>query len=207
VPVAGRIDRGPTVRLFPARKQDIESFYEREGGSILISIRLREIGQLSNTFDHSPFKVQELDGDARDCIATPVEEFSPKTPMLLTICLSPGISASPEAAAIPGAIQNHCTCLTLLAGRDLRLTFRYGRTGLPVGLAVLFLTLTMRGFIPVFEEAIAVSLLMEALLIAGWAAMRVPVAALIYEWRPTWEKRRVYGKRAGMRIEVRESKP
>ncbi len=59
-----------------------------------ISLKLRDMNQLFNSMDPSPFIEKDLDDDAAEFIASWAQEFSPKAPIKLRIYLDQWQSVS-----------------------------------------------------------------------------------------------------------------
>ena len=53
-----------------------------------VEVNLREVGQLFNTMDHSPFHERDLDHDAEEFILSWVREFPVNDPVVLVVHLS-----------------------------------------------------------------------------------------------------------------------
>ena len=58
-----------------------------KGHQHVIRLELRELSQLFNSMDPSPFIEKDLDGDAEEFIVSLAQEFSPGAPLKLRIYL------------------------------------------------------------------------------------------------------------------------
>ena len=71
-----------------------------------ISVKLRDMNQLFNSMDPSPFIEKDLDDDAEEFIVSWAQEFSAKAPLKLRIYLEQWPSEDPKEL-IRTAVRNH----------------------------------------------------------------------------------------------------
>lgn len=185
---------------------EIDSVYRKEDGKILIEITLASIPQLFNSFDPAPFYEKELDTDAEKYIVSTVRDFPKKTQFGIVVYLPPEIIASEQAKTIAPAIHNHFRYLSLVATRNFREKFRYGRVSMVIGLAFLAVALIARQEVSVLDNTLFTQLLSDALLIIGWVAMWEPVTVLLYQLWPITRTKRIYDRIAAMDIELRPAR-
>ena len=57
-------------------------------GNATIDVRVREVGQLFNSMDPSPFRERELDDDAEAYIVDSIKELGSRTPSAIVIKMS-----------------------------------------------------------------------------------------------------------------------
>jgi hypothetical protein len=69
-------------------------------------MKLRDMNQLFNSMDPSPFIEKDLDDDAEEFIVSWAQEFSAKTPLKLRIYLEQWPSEDPKEL-IRTAVRNH----------------------------------------------------------------------------------------------------
>lgn len=158
--------------------------YRREGETILIEIGLKQVAQLYNSFDPSPFHEKELDAEADRYIFTAAREIGADKPFKLVIDLPHDAVATPEAKAIEPAIRGHFLYRLQTARRDLRHELLRGRTSLFIGLAFLFACMAARELTLAFWPSAIQRILGEGLLIIGWVAMWGPLEIFLYGWWP-----------------------
>ena len=168
-----------------------------------ISLRLREIGQLFNSMDPTPFRHRDLDPNAEEFIESWAQEFPSGSRYLLVIHLEKK-PAEGDAALLADAIHNFYGDKAQLAERELRRLLRLGRTSLLVGLA--FLTLCSLGAKAAtgLGDGPYVEILREGLIIAGWVAMWRPIQIFLYEWWPIVRRRRMLQNLSRAQVRVAE---
>jgi len=71
-----------------------------------ISLKLRDLNQLFNSMDPSPFIEKDLDDDAEEFIVSWAQEFPPKAPIKLRIYLDQWPAEDPQEL-IRTAVHNH----------------------------------------------------------------------------------------------------
>src|ERR1017187_3629678 len=101
-----------------------------------ISLKLRDINQLFNSMDPSPFIEKDLDDDAEEFIVSWAQEFSPKAPVKLRIYLDQWPAEDPKEL-IRTAIHNHFAHCAKITDLEFKRLLRQGRTSLFIGLLFL----------------------------------------------------------------------
>jgi hypothetical protein len=175
--------------------------YRRERGSYLIEMRLRDIRQLFNTLDPSPFNEKDLDAAAEEYLVSAARELG-RHPSRLVFHV-PASSSSDARVEVASAVRHYFTHRAWHTGEQLRLLLMRGLISLAIGLLFLFTCLSMRQVLDVFGAVPGKEILSEGLLILGWVAMWRPVEIFLYDWWPEFGKRRLFHRIAGMSIEVR----
>ena len=166
-----------------------------------VNLHVRDVAQLFNSLDPSPFWDRDLDRDAATFIE---EEFSEKRSVghwhLTVHAREDGASAND----LQLAVENYYTRLANTARRELREHLRFGELALFGGMAIFVLSILGRELLMgTFHELPRV--LDEGLIILGWLALWRPAEALAYEWVPIARKRRQYEKLAGIRVTLRRA--
>jgi hypothetical protein len=167
-----------------------------------MEINLRDINQLFNTMDPSPFHEKDLDHDAEEFIESWAREFPLPEPVVLVVHLSqPPAQGDPEATITQG-VHNYFGYRARLTRLDFRRLMRDGRKSLAIG--VLFLTscLAVSEMLAAQSPGTFLSILRESLTIGGWVAMWRPMEIYLYEWWPLRRRGRLYEKLSRMEIEV-----
>ncbi len=182
--------------------QEINSYYNNEGNTYLIEIRLSNVNQIFNSFDPSPFLEKDLDQDAESYIVQSVSEFSLKTPLKLVFYL-PKQGQDEETAILPEAIHNYFDYRKHNAARELRHILRQGRISLIIGLLFLGLCISISKLITVFSDSTFATILTEGLSIVGWVAMWRPLEIFLYDWWPIHRTKQVFNKLSSIKIEIR----
>lgn len=172
----------------------------------VIEVHLREIGQLFERLDPSPFRERDLDRSAEEYIVESVRELPSKAPCALVIHLDQPADGPDEERAVGDAIRTHFARRSRFLRADLHQLLRRGLISLGIGLAFLFLlfvTVQVTGLIRA-ETGYAI-LLRESMLIIGWVAMWRPLEILLYDWWPIVGERRLHDRLS--RINVRIVRP
>jgi hypothetical protein len=176
--------------------------YRREGRFQLIEIGLKNVSQLFNSLDPSPFHEKDLDTDAENYIVGAAREISPRSPLKLVLHLPRDHFEQPGTMDLERSIQNYFAYRRDMAARDLRYLFRLGRTSMAVGLGFLASCVMLRQLAPLlgppFDYVVA-----ESLLIVGWVAMWRPIETFLYDWWPLRGTVRIYARLAAAPVEAR----
>lgn len=181
----------------------MESRYRSQKGRILIELNLRQINQLFDSRDPSPFLERDLDDNAVDYIVSSVHDHPLRAPMTLVIHVSQPDPLSGDVKTIIESVHNHFAYNADQMRKKLRQIIRQGQFSFLVGTTVLFLCLTLSQSLQAFGEAGFVSVLREGLVIMGWVAMWRPIDLFLYSWWPQLEMRRLYSKLSQMPVEVK----
>lgn len=169
--------------------------YRREAGSYLIEIRLRDVRQLFNTLDPSPFHEKDLDSAAEEYLVSAIRELGAH-PSKLIVHL-PSQTPLDEAATAIAAIRHYFAYRSRHTSEQLRLLLGRGLISLVIGLGFLAACLLLRQLLVTMTPAIT-SIISEGLLILGWVAMWRPVEIFLYAWWPEIGKRRLFDRLASM---------
>lgn len=165
-----------------------------------IEIKLRDISQLFNSMDPSPFHDRDLDDDAEQFIVSSVEELPLEAPAMLSIRLenAPG---ERDAPTVQTAVHNYFAYRSEMNRKAFRRLMQQGRTSLLIGL--LFLSVCMGvGRFFFGGDSTWDALLRESLMVVGWVAMWRPIEIYLYDWWPLRRKGRIYQKLSQMTVEI-----
>jgi len=179
-----------------------KSVYRTDNGTVVIELVLRNVMQLFNSLDPSPFHEKELDPDAEEYIFNAFVDQPKKIPVKLALYLpEESLTAATREAIILG-IHNHFIYRSSVSERELRRLFQRGRMVLLIAMGILFVTLLARQGLSTLEQGLPVRMAGEALLILGWVTLWEPAYIFIYGWWPIVQKRKIYDKIATMDVEV-----
>jgi hypothetical protein len=163
-----------------------------------IHLKLRELSQLFNSMDPSPFRDKDLDADAEAFIEGWALEFHVSAPLTLVVHLEQpvdSLTSDDPRELIESAVQHFFLNKAVAARRDLRELLRTGRISLVVGVSFLAATLAAIHMINArFSEFNISPWLTEGLTIAGWVAMWRPIEIYLYGWWPVLRRLHVYQK-------------
>ncbi len=163
----------------------------------VIDVQLRDLAQLFNSFDPSPFHERDLDPRAEEFIVSWVRELPERSPIRIVLRLLEAAAKSAQQAELARAITHYFEESATMAGRELREEPRQGVRYAWVALPVLSICLTLsqvaRNVLP--PEA-PVGLVEESLIILGWVACWKAIETLLYEWQPIKRRRDLYRRLA-----------
>ena len=172
------------------------------GPAAHLELRLRELAQLFNSLDPSPFVDRDLDRDAEEFIVGWAMELPTDREYELVVHLAVAPDPS-RAAGTEDAVRRYFASRAEVKGRELRQLFRRGRISLLAGLiflcacSVLNLLMGRLGFLGRFSEVGR-----EGLAIVGWVAMWRPLEIYLYDWWPVRKERRMLERLARMSVRL-----
>ncbi len=178
------------------------SYYRKVDHTILIEIRLAEIGQIHDPLDPSRYPERTLDKDVESYITDAVRDFPENTDLELAVYVPAEEMGKEGTKRLVQTIHNHFRYRAAQARREIREIFGSGRFGLVVGLSILGLALFADLAIARSPDTVFGEILRNSLLIIGWVAMWQPVSAFLYEWRPYRRKLKIFKKICGMKISI-----
>ena len=166
-----------------------------------ISVKLRELNQLFNSLDPSPFLDRDLDHDAEEFIVSSAREAHGARGFELVVHL--GTAPDPERAAeTENAVQHYFAARAELKRREFRLLMRRGHSALLIGLLFLAVCLVLSGMARKLAASPVADILREGLIIVGWVAMWRPLEVYLYDWWPLREEWRRLQKLARMHVRL-----
>lgn len=169
-----------------------------------IEVNLRDVNQLFNTMDPSPFHEKDLDDDAEKFIECWAKEFPVKDPVSLRVHINEPAPGRETQPIIEKAIHNHFANRARLNELEFRQLMALGRRSLLIGLAFLSACLFVAvKLFPDGQTGTMAAILRESLTIGGWVAMWRPLEIYLYDWWPLQRRGRILRKLAQMPVEVR----
>lgn len=148
-----------------------------------ISLKLRELNQLFNSMDPSPFIDRDLDHDAEEFIVSSARESPGAGAVELVIHLGTPPDAQ-RAAEVENAVRHYFSFRAELKAREFRRLLRQGHAVLGIGLLFLSVCLILSQVIARLVSPTPAEVLHEGFIIAGWVAMWRPLEIYLYEWWP-----------------------
>src|SRR4051812_43084656 len=142
-------------------------------GRHLIEVKLRDIHQLFNSMDPSPFNEKDLDHDAEEFIVSWALEHPSRAPLKLVVHLA----QLPEGDAtmlIQNAVHHYFSYKAELNWREFKLLLKDGRLSLLIGVTFLIACVSLAEFLAQTWQGAWLQVFRESLMIGGWVAM----------WRP-----------------------
>ena len=166
-----------------------------------IQLNLRDISQLFNSMDPSPFIEKDLDDDAEEFIISWARELSFDAPIRLRIHLEQWPEEDPTEL-IKIAVHNHFAHRANITDLEFKRLLRQGRTSLLIGLLFLSTCLIISRVLLGREVGTWAAVARESLTIAGWVAMWRPMQIYLYDWWPVRRLGRTYTRLSHMPVEV-----
>ena len=166
-----------------------------------IEVRLRELSQLFNSMDPSPFNERDLDADAEEFIVSWARELTPHGDIKLVVHLA--TSPPPERAAeVEQAVRHFFAERAAMKRLEFRLLMRRGRLSLIIGLMFLALCMVVGQLVATLDYGTAASVVREGLTIGGWVAMWRPLQTFLYDWWPVRDECRILTRLARMKVSL-----
>lgn len=170
----------------------------------VIEVRLREIAQLFNSLDPSPFHERDLDQDAEEYIVGWARELRENAPLRIIVHLPEDEARKAEERGLSTALANYFAERALAQQRDLNELFRVGRRYLLIGVPVLVLCLIGSQLAPTrLGTGPVATAVAESLVLLGWVANWKPIETFLYDWWPLKRRRDLYRRLASAAVEIR----
>jgi hypothetical protein len=172
-----------------------------------IELRLRDLAQLFNSMDPTPFHHKDLDPDAEEFIESWALEFPPDSRFQITIHLEKLPAEGDPTTLVTEAIHNYFDYKAELTRRELNQLLQLGRMSLVIGLTFLALCLLMADAIAKLATGTFLTIVRESLTIGGWVAMWRPLEIFLYDWWPLARRRRIYRNLSHAQVRVSGGTP
>jgi hypothetical protein len=171
----------------------------RAGSSAAVNIHIRDLSQLFNSLDPSPFWDRDLDREAAEFIEAEFsEKLSAETWNLYVHAHQDGTSL----ADLQTAIENYYGRMASTARRALREHIWSSEWTLLAGVLVFLLSMGLRSMLGGLLGTLP-QILDEGLIILAWLALWRPAEMLLYGWVPMRRKEQLYERLARIRVFVR----
>lgn len=175
---------------------------EQEAKAGLIHLRVRELYQLFNSLDPSPFIERDLDDDAVAYIVSWAREIPADLAIRLRVELTDSKLAGDPQPVLEGAVRNYFEYKVQLTRNAFRQLMRRGRLSLVIGLAALFSATAISTALASAASGAVTRLTQEVILVGGWVAMWRPIEIFLYDWWPLLREQRDYERLRDMQVEV-----
>jgi hypothetical protein len=167
-----------------------------------LALRVRELAQLFNSMDPSPFLNKDIDPDAENFIENWALGFSPESRFHITIHIEQWPTDGDPNELLTGAIHNHFALKEERTGTVLKNLLRQGRISLVIGLFFVILCLLGADLIGNIGNNTGTTIARESLTIVGWVAMWRPLQIFLYDWWPLLRQIRFYKRLSIAHIQV-----
>lgn len=156
-----------------------------------LQLRVRELGQLFNSLDPSPFLNKDLDREAEVFIESWAQGLPSDSHLHITVHLQHLPTESDPAGLITEAIHNYFSYKAGLVRGELHRLLREGRTCLLIGVGFLTVCLLAADASKQIVPGTSFTVAREGLTILGWVALWRPLQIFLYDWWPLARKMRV----------------
>jgi len=173
------------------------------GSPGLIEVRVREVAQLFNSMDPSPFHERDLDADAEEFIISWALEHPSAARLRLVVHLAKIPAEGDATSMISEAVHHYFAYRARLNWLEFKQLMRQGRTSLIVGLVFLAVCFALGQFVGRLGAGTWHELTREGLTISGWVAMWRPLQIYLYDWWPLRRRGAVFRKLSVMDVDVR----
>jgi hypothetical protein len=157
-----------------------------------IEIKLRQLSQLFNTLDPSPFRESDLALDTEDYIVGRAMELAADVTIDIIIYLPQGELLQASEADTACAIREYFELRRQAVSRELSETFKTGRHSLLVGLGILSVCILLGLLFAQRMDGPVRQILSESFLILGWVAIWKPSEIFLYAWPPIAARRSLF---------------
>ncbi len=171
-----------------------------------LALRVRELAQLFNSMDPTPFLNKDLDPEANAFIETWAAGYAPGSRFHITIHLEQWPADGDPSEMLTAAIHNHFTYKAERRRLDLKNLLRRGRMSLAIGVLFVTLCLLAADAIGKYGANTGFSIARESLTIIGWVAMWRPMQIFLYDWWPLLRQIRLYQRLGIAHIQVIQGK-
>ena len=170
----------------------------------VIEVRIRELAQIFNSLDPSPFHERDLDDDAEEYIVGWARELPADAPLSIVVHLPEDEARKAEERGLKAALANYFAERASMQQRDLNELFRVGRRYLSIGVPVLVICLVASQLARArLGSGPIASAIAESLILVGWVANWKPIETFLYDWWPLKRRRDLYRRLAKAVVEIK----
>lgn len=156
-----------------------------------LELRVRELPQLFNSLDPTPFFNKDLDRACEAFIESWAMSLPQDSHLHLTIHVEQLASAREASELVADAVHHHFGYKIGMVRNELRQLLHHGRLSLGIGLLFVATCLLLAEAVIELIPGPAARIAHESLTIIGWVAMWRPVQIFLYDWWPLKGKIRV----------------
>ncbi|HEY0664893.1 MAG TPA: hypothetical protein VGD24_02390 [Gallionella sp.] len=167
-----------------------------------LALRVREIGQLFNSMDPTPFLNKDLDPEANAFIESWAVRFPPNSRFHLTIHLEQWPPEGDPGGMLTEAVHNHFAYRVEHTRAELKQLLWQGRISLVIGVLFVSLCLLAADLIGNLGSGAGYHIARESLTIVGWVAMWRPLQTFLYDWWPLRSRIHLYQRLGSAHIQV-----
>lgn len=168
-----------------------------------IEVRVRELNQLFNSMDPSPFIEKELDANAEDFIVGWAREIPKDAGMALVVHIEQVPDVEHVQTIIAEAVHHFFNYRQSLTEQKLQELTRGGWKDLLRGLVFLGVCIVLANLIDSVSTTPLAAIARESVIIGGWVAMWRPMEIFLYERWPLRERAALYRRLSRVPVEIR----
>jgi hypothetical protein len=165
--------------------------YKIIGGVQIIEIRVRDVQQLFDARDPSPFRERDLDEHFSEYLEACVDEMYVKYPLRIQIDIAQSDTKLGEEV-IRSAIREYFNYQIQIKKGRFKKMLRTAQLFLGIGVLFLFACLVIARYIPQSEASVLGRTLREGVVIFGWVSLWRPLELIMFDWYPIYDRIRVY---------------
>lgn len=178
--------------------------YRVEAGRAYIDLDVRHTAQLFDSRDPAPFHERDLDEDAVAYLLGAAREIPRHDKLAIVVAVTDEPIGLGDAVIVE-AIRAHFANTRVQIGRQLRAHVRRGRTFLAIAFSILAICLGLAEVVGSAGVGRVGDVLREGLVITGWVALWRPLEALLYDWWPLIDERRLVDRILEAPVTVRRA--
>ncbi len=166
-----------------------------------IELRIRDVRQLFNSLDATPFPETDLDADAEEFILSWALEFRSDAPLRIRIHVEQPPGSEQIQQQVVMALRGFFAYRADIVQRRFRQLMARGRLSLVIGLTCLATSVFVADLIGRMGTGTMLEILRESVIIGGWVSMWRPIEILLYDWWPLRHERRICERLAEASVE------
>lgn len=171
----------------------------------LLEISLKNISQLFNSMDPSPFYDRDLDLHAEQFLVSWAQELPTDTPLRLRLHLNELPPGDKPSEWITQGIHHYFAERARLTRVEFHHLLRQGRTSLAIGVSFLLSCLMLSELLASSDVGIFLGLFRESLNIVGWVAMWRPLQIYLYDWWPLRQQEALYHRLSVIPVSLQQT--
>lgn len=169
-----------------------------------LHLRVRELTQLFNSLDPTPFLNKDLNRSVETFIESWALGHAPDCPLHINIHFEEFSADGNAQMLVKEAIHNHFDYKVGLVRSELKEMLMQGRISLMIGIAFVAACLIGAEAVSQNAQGSIRSIARESLTIIGWVAMWRPVQIFLYDWWPLARRIKVYANLRHAKVQVIE---
>ena len=170
--------------------------------SNLIELDLRDLSQLFNSMDPSPFHEKDLDHDAEEFILSWADELHSDEELKILIHLADPPVHEAERKRVGEAVRHYFGYRAHINELEFKRLMKQGRLSLMIGSVFLGGCLLVAEWLSLKGTGAWGRILRESLTIGGWVAMWRPIQIYLYDWWPLKRRGRILRRLAEASVEL-----